>query len=65
MQMMTTRRQARCRLIFIAGIRSAYIMDKGAILMYSQIVVVVFLFPTEYKQWRTEYISGIVTTMKP
>ena len=28
------------------------------------LVVVVILFPTQYKQWRTEYMSNITTTMK-
>ena len=27
------------------------------------VVVVVILFPTEYKQWKTEYISNITTTI--
>ena len=26
-------------------------------------VVVVILFPTEYKQWKTEYMSNITTTI--
>ena len=29
------------------------------------VVVVVILFPTEYKQWRAEYMSNIITTRKP
>ena len=29
------------------------------------IEVVVILFPTEYKHWRTEYMSNIITTTKP
>ena len=29
------------------------------------VVVVVILFPTEYKQRRTEYMSNIITTSKP
>ena len=29
------------------------------------VVVVVILFPTEYKQWKAEYMSNIITTMKP
>ena len=32
--------------------------------LYAQVVVVI-LFPTEYKQWRTEYVSNIITTRKP
>ena len=28
-------------------------------------VVVAILFPTEYKQWMIEYMSNIITTMKP
>ena len=27
------------------------------------VVVVVILFPTEYKQWRTEYMSNITITI--
>ena len=30
---------------------------------YILTVVVVILFPTEYKQWRTEYMSNITTTI--
>ena len=30
-----------------------------------KVVVVVILFPTEYKQWRREYMSNIITTRKP
>ena len=29
------------------------------------IVVVVILFPTEHKQWRTEYMSNLITIRKP
>ena len=29
------------------------------------VVVVVILFPTEYKQRRTEYMSNIIATSKP
>ena len=41
------------------------------IITYSQrfsvlvMVLVVILFPTEYKQWRTKYMSNIITTRKP
>ena len=31
----------------------------------SQVVVVVILFPIEYKQWRAEYMSNIITTREP
>ena len=31
----------------------------------SYAVVVVILFPTEYKQWRAEYMSNVITTRKP
>ena len=30
-----------------------------------RVIVIVILFSTEYKQWRTEYMSSIITTMKP
>ena len=29
------------------------------------VVVVVILFPTEYKQWTIEYISNIIRTRNP
>ena len=29
------------------------------------LLLVVILFPTEYKQWRTEYMSNIITNRKP
>ena len=28
-------------------------------------VVVMILFPADYKQWKTEYMSNIITTRKP
>ena len=31
----------------------------------SMIIIISNLFPTEYKQWRTEYMSNIITTQKP
>ena len=33
-------------------------------LMTSLVIVVVILFPTEYKQWRTKYMSNVITTRK-
>ena len=29
------------------------------------IVVVAILFPTEYKQWRTEHMGNMITFMEP
>ena len=34
-------------------------------LVMSDIVVLVISFPTEYIQWRTKYMSNIITTRKP
>ena len=34
-------------------------------LMTSLLIVVVILFPREYRQWRTKYMSNVITTRKP
>ena len=36
---------------------------KTAEIHHKIVVVVVILFPTEYKQWRTEQLSNITTTI--
>ena len=43
--------------------KSCYLLCGSVVIVVVVVVVVVLLFPTEYKQWRTEYMSNITTTM--
>ena len=52
-------------IIYQLKYNSSSIAVAAAIAVVVVVVVVVILFPTECKQWRTEYMSNSRTTRKP